>query len=539
MTNENLELKLGEPQTANMKVSAQILEHLSKGIYHNPAGSIKELISNAFDADATEVIIRAQPELDSFSITDNGEGMNFLDFKEKFLFISRSSKRDKGIYTKKYRRPIIGKIGIGFVAVSQICNKMVVISSKMGESHKFEAEIDFEKFRKLKAIKKDIYELSDVTLTNYKEEADVQYTIVILKELEPGFKRYLEDKTGIKDFKGKSFEKIIEKIEEKAEIYGSSFDLSKDLSQYWQILLEIANTVPVEYMENGPIHEDRIEANDIDFKEKIKFINGIKSEVKNLNFKVDFDGVILKKPIRFPSTENIRKMGLDFDIFPIKESLKIDDSVLKLKGYVYNQKNSIYPSHLRGLLIRLKNTAIGGPDSGFLNYKRGDKLFFNWTFGEIYVEEGLEDAMNISRSSFTLSHPHYLELRDFLHTFLQVKVFQNCRSRYNKRKKEDKRNREKKYTTEIEKQLQEAFGMKFEISFVSKSSKKPIEIDQRKKKLIVYRKHPVFKFVQTRNRQLLEGLLIRLFISQIKSRGNTEKLVADFLKRLESSSKES
>ncbi|TRZ49252.1 MAG: hypothetical protein D4S01_08970 [Dehalococcoidia bacterium] len=177
MPEEDLELKIGEPQTVHMKVSAQILEHLSKGIYRNPAGAIKELISNAYDADAREVIVRAKPEIDSFSITDDGEGMNYSDFEENFLFISRSSKRDQGIYTKKFHRPIIGKIGIGFIAVSQICDRMTIISSKMGEGFKFEAEIDFGKFRKTKSIKKDIYELSEVTLTNYPEESNVQYTI--------------------------------------------------------------------------------------------------------------------------------------------------------------------------------------------------------------------------------------------------------------------------------------------------------------------------------------------------------------------------
>jgi len=79
---EDSELKLGERQLLQMRVNAQILEHLSKGIYSNPARAVKELVSNAFDADATHVTIRAKPELDIFSISDNGSGMNYIDFKE-------------------------------------------------------------------------------------------------------------------------------------------------------------------------------------------------------------------------------------------------------------------------------------------------------------------------------------------------------------------------------------------------------------------------------------------------------------------------
>ena len=85
MAEERIKLKIDETQTVHMKVGAQILEHLSKGIYSNPAKAIKELINNSFDADATKVIVRAKPEFDTFSITDDGEGMNYEDFNEDFL----------------------------------------------------------------------------------------------------------------------------------------------------------------------------------------------------------------------------------------------------------------------------------------------------------------------------------------------------------------------------------------------------------------------------------------------------------------------
>jgi len=59
---EKLKKDLGVEQVVHMKVAAQIIQHLSKGIYSNPANCIKELINNSFDADATKVIIRAKPE---------------------------------------------------------------------------------------------------------------------------------------------------------------------------------------------------------------------------------------------------------------------------------------------------------------------------------------------------------------------------------------------------------------------------------------------------------------------------------------------
>ena len=77
MTEEQkLKLDLGAKQTVPMSVSSQIIEHLSKGLYDNPLKAIRELVSNAFDADAKRVTIRAKPNLKRITITDDGVGMN-------------------------------------------------------------------------------------------------------------------------------------------------------------------------------------------------------------------------------------------------------------------------------------------------------------------------------------------------------------------------------------------------------------------------------------------------------------------------------
>ena len=534
-TQQKLELRLGEPQLVNMKVSAQILEHLSKGIYSNPARAVKELISNAFDADATHVIIRAKPELDIFSIHDNGTGMNYRDFEEKFLFISRSDKRDATIFSEIYKRPLIGKIGIGFVAVSQICNKMTVISSEKGDAFKFEALIDFGKFREIKARKKDIYELSEVSLTNYREEVAAHYTIVILTELAPGFKRYLEEKIETPDFGGKKFEQIMDLIEKKAEKSRSGFDLSKHTGRYWQMLLEVANTVPVRYMESGPIDTKKLKAKKEELLEqKLRVITQIKENVEALNFNVDFDGVDLRKPIRLPNTEDISKLGPDLDIFPFEQELEINGSELKFKGYLYNQKKSIYPPQFRGLVIRIKNTAIGGPDPGFLDYLRGDKLFFNWTFGEVYVEKGLEEAMNINRSSFTITHPHYQELRNYIHDLLQKQVFNVCRKRYVDRIRDLGIQQRKERKKTIEKQLQQIFDKPIGVNWIDGPSGVPLKFDIENRLVNLYTSHSIFRNVSKRDRWILENFLILLFVSYEESKGNSGRMLSYFLSNLDS-----
>lgn len=527
---EKLKLQIGKVQTVHMRVAAQIIQHLSKGIYSNPANCIKELINNSFDADATQVTIRAKPEFDVFSITDDGQGMNYTDFKNRFLWISRSSKRDKGKRTKKFKRPIIGKIGIGFVSVSEICDKMIVISSKIGEKYKFQAEIDFGRFKKMIHKKKDFYELSEVKLTNLKERENAHYTIILLNGLTRDFKELLEDKdiheAGIKiaTFDGKKFEKIITEIKKRL------LDSSKDIGGYWRMMLEIANTVPIPYLNEYPIRVKNTKW----FKKETRFINNLKKTVEKFQFSVDFDGVIIEKPIFLPVEKDIYNKKESYDIYTFKEKFDdfLDGSKLEFRGYIYNQKRQILPPQLRGIVVRIKNTSIGVPDPDFLGYPYAEKLFLPWVFGEIYIDEGLEEAMNINRNSFIITHPHFRKLKNFLHKKLHTEVFPRCRSRYIERKEErdivEKNIREK----HIKEYLKDVLSKNFNIKFPEKLGRSPVEIDTKKKEVLIFKGHPVFKKRNKKEKEFLEDILILFETSYHTAGGDLDKMKDYFISSL-------
>jgi len=62
-------------------LSAKVFGHLSQGLYRTPAGAIKELISNSFDADASLVRIHTGfPRFETFSCEDDGTGMSEEEF---------------------------------------------------------------------------------------------------------------------------------------------------------------------------------------------------------------------------------------------------------------------------------------------------------------------------------------------------------------------------------------------------------------------------------------------------------------------------
>src|SRR2546423_1105756 len=86
----------------DIKVSSKTLGHISSGLYRSPAGAMKELISNAFDADAEWVHISLNPpSFDVVSISDNGTGISldkFINLMEHQ--IGDSDKRRHGAYTQ-------------------------------------------------------------------------------------------------------------------------------------------------------------------------------------------------------------------------------------------------------------------------------------------------------------------------------------------------------------------------------------------------------------------------------------------------------
>ncbi len=125
--------------TLEIKVDKAVVKHLSIGLYRNYALAIKELISNAYDAGATEVKIKLDLKKKRIIIRDNGRGMDYDDFDKEYLCI--------GLHKEPSRKPDelgrlrIGTFGIGFLAPLPYCKRMVVITKKRGSDKVFQATI--------------------------------------------------------------------------------------------------------------------------------------------------------------------------------------------------------------------------------------------------------------------------------------------------------------------------------------------------------------------------------------------------------------
>jgi|SRR3989344_5093772 len=105
--------------------SLEILNHLGRGLYRSFATVVAEAISNSWDAEATEVEITIDKKM--LIVEDNGKGMNGEDFQGKFLKVGYSRRKDKN---NKSKRNVIGRKGIGKLAMLSISEKVTIISKK-------------------------------------------------------------------------------------------------------------------------------------------------------------------------------------------------------------------------------------------------------------------------------------------------------------------------------------------------------------------------------------------------------------------------
>jgi len=118
----------------NVEISFQIIGLFSEGLYSSPNKAIEELVSNAFDADATCVHTVMSPDRASpgasIAIIDNGTGMDSNGLKVHWI-VGESTKNEKRV-TDRGRRTI-GKFGIGKLAAYVLGNRLTHLTKADGK----------------------------------------------------------------------------------------------------------------------------------------------------------------------------------------------------------------------------------------------------------------------------------------------------------------------------------------------------------------------------------------------------------------------
>ena len=202
-----------EPIEEPLATSQRIIGRVTDGIYREPWAAFRELVVNAYDADAHHVIIETdQPSFSQIVVRDDGNGMSAETVAYVVKNIGGSSKRTAigadlstaGQSDPRFSpagRPLIGKIGIGLFAVAQLTQHFQIITKRRGDPVRTSLTIqlmthtDDERVPSGERARGDEYRAGIVSIiseTVPKDERASHGTAVVLYELRPAIRRTLQ-----------------------------------------------------------------------------------------------------------------------------------------------------------------------------------------------------------------------------------------------------------------------------------------------------------------------------------------------------------
>ncbi|MDO8545018.1 MAG: ATP-binding protein [Opitutaceae bacterium] len=548
-----------------VKLAAKVIGHISQGMYRTPAGAIKELISNAYDADATYAKIHTGfPNFSEFTCEDNGYGISVKEFERLMnggIGDSLKQTPDAERFGRN-NRPIIGRLGVGLLSLAQICSRFSVVSYHPKSKCAFEAAIRFPPYTRKeidKVIKEQgedtLVETGEYSISNLKyipEKTGVTITTTFVRET---FKRTLSDlknyaklqhkglRTSYADFE--EFLACISNPKLSALFYASTYD---------QLLYGLALASPIPYVDDK--NALGIEPCIL----KISELQALQKLLLSFDFRVEIDNVIMRRPLRLPSNSvatppsdcalkekpveerftltdgfytekvpakkyvfTVANRDEVFQLYYVSYSAKVNGYPLRFSAYFFAQNSRLFPKEFQGILIRIRNVAIGQYDSSFFSFPRSEGPRITMVSAEVFVDEGLDDALKVDRDGFNSLDPQFLRLQALVHSILYDLIF---KSMWEEEKPRNERKRDRESTQSIQdfsSKLTEVTRAKVTGMELVKSKKNEpnvfANIDRERKVVRIYEEHPETKQVLGKRR--FKGIAARVLAAFEVA--NTEK----------------
>ncbi|HVU24559.1 MAG TPA: ATP-binding protein [Opitutus sp.] len=537
-----------------VKLAAKVIGHISQGMYRTPAGAIKELISNAYDAGATYAKIHTGfPTFSEFTCEDDGAGISVKEFERLMnggIGASLKQTKDEDRFGRN-NRPIVGRLGVGLLSLAQICSRFSIVSHHPESKTAFEASIKFPPYTRKeidKVIKEQgenaLVETGQYTLTNVKYtpgKTGVTITTTFVRET---FKRTLSDLENYAKFQlmhsmesYADFEEFLRCIANpnlSALFYASTYD---------QLLYGLALASPIPYADKK--HADGMEPCILQVPELLV----LQKTLLSFDFRTEIDNVIMRRPLALPSnshgtsaadcrlkaesitecfkltdgfhTEQVRtkkyvfavaRRDELFQLYYVSYSARVNGYPLKFTAYFFAQNSRLFPKEFQGVLIRIRNVAIGQYDSSFFSFPRSEGPRPTMVSAEVFVEEGLDDALKVDRDGFNTLDPQYLRLQALVHCILHGLIFKGM---WDEEKPRNLRKREREATQRIEEfsnKLTEVTKAKItSVELVKSKKDEPhtvVTVDRENKVVRIYEKHPEARQVLGKRR--FKGIAARV-----------------------------
>jgi len=336
-----------ETWTKHLTVDRRIVRLLSASTYENFPGAIKEMVSNAYDADATEVNITIDLKKDFIEIRDNGNGMTPDEFG--FFLRIAGQKRDKSRISSVYGRRQIGQFGIGFLAIFPFGKEIEIESTAVRSRITFKARVPAEKY----ILEGQAINVEDIQIPGY-EIVDEKYydqhgTTIRISGLTEMGKRFFSDDDNVKTRQ-------------------NSIMTYSPLERLRWLLQE---DLPLDYSPKSPYRK-------------------VLEDLGSSGIKVRLNDKELFR--NSPGTDIVENSSWEYES-------------IKCRYVIATNWKKVSPEEAQQFKQRLRNVGIGKRTSFSLGLgKTYSRL--GWLTGEIYILEGLDNLLTIERSRFVES-PEY------------------------------------------------------------------------------------------------------------------------------------
>lgn len=114
-------MTVAEKRSERFTVDSALLRELGERLVGAPSIALAELIKNSYDADASLVDIKFED--DRIDISDNGHGMDYGEFRDRWMRVG-SPHKAKEESSRALRRPLTGSKGVGRLAVQFLGNQL-------------------------------------------------------------------------------------------------------------------------------------------------------------------------------------------------------------------------------------------------------------------------------------------------------------------------------------------------------------------------------------------------------------------------------
>jgi hypothetical protein len=325
--------------TSHLQVDKQIVPLLSKSTYNRSfAYAVRELVSNAYDADALTVHISISEDYSRIDIEDDGNGMTKEEFDH---YCTIAGQKHENKISRRYKRKRIGQFGIGFLSVFPFCESLKVTTTVENSSNILTANIP-------------TIEFFNSNLEDEVSNIPIPGSILVDEKIK--LKHFTKISLIKPSFLVKQYFAVPETNERKTIKKWNPIERFK-----W----ELQEDLPIPFKANSV------------FKNYLKYDEPIGLDVLLNNEKLyrnEFGKYLLAQ-----GTETIRD--------------------IEYKYIITTNYSSIDPVEARGIKLRVNNVGIGGRTDFELKRSRGFSRL-HWISGEVILSENIKQYLNIGRESF-------------------------------------------------------------------------------------------------------------------------------------------